>query len=459
MRRIVPAMVALALLLPAGSGAQLRPAEEVSLEREAAHGAIGLYATSLSRDEVRRAVAAAAAGPAVVLELPAGRGEPGGRYPLAVSGEGFEGVLTSDSTRLRGLVTLDDILEGRLEWRADDDAVATVERLDDRIERNDRIRLPLTLLVLIGAGAVALVRPRAAVRVLLVALALNLWLSPLAALAGALAALVLPLGWACAALLGVYLATLGVAPETVALSPLGPSQVGRFYGVNNLLETMLLLPALLGAALLGRLGVVVAVVALVAVAGNRLGADGGGLLVLLAGYGTLAVRLRGERLRARTLALLAAGVVAAGLAIAGLDAATGGSSHVSRALDDGPGALAGDLADRLERSVERTLDSPGAIVVVLAALAVLGWAVRRRGEPVLDALLVALAVSVLVNDTPSDVLAAGAVSALVLARLRPTDPTSGTPPDAVSTLRPDAPPAATGARRARAPAAGDRVRR
>ena len=52
----------------------------------------------------------------------------------------------------------------------------------------------------------------------------------------------------------------------VALSPLGPSQVSRFYGVDNLIETFLLLPAFLGAALLGRwLGVLTAGVAIVTV--------------------------------------------------------------------------------------------------------------------------------------------------------------------------------------------------
>ena len=85
----------------------------------------------------------------------------------------------------------------------------------------------------------------------------------------------LPLGAACAAVLAAYLLTLGLDPEAVALSPFGPSQAGRFYGVSNLLETMLLVPALLGVALLGRLGLAVAALALVAVGGSRFGADGG----------------------------------------------------------------------------------------------------------------------------------------------------------------------------------------
>ena len=100
----------------------------------------------------------------------------------------------------------------------------------------------------------------------------------------AAAAALLPLGAACAALVVAYLLVLGLDPEAVALSPLGPSQAGRFYGFSNLLETTFLVPALLGPAVLGRRGVLVGAAALVAVGGSRFGADGGGLLVLLAGY-------------------------------------------------------------------------------------------------------------------------------------------------------------------------------
>ncbi|MGH3071208.1 MAG: c-type cytochrome, partial [Gaiellaceae bacterium] len=108
------------------------------------------------------------------------------------------------------------------------------------------------------------------------------------------------------------------------------------------------------------------------------------------------------------------------LAVAGLDAATGGSSHVTDALGDGPGALAGDLADRIELSVRRTAESLGATAVVLGSLAILAaMAVRARRQPVLDAFLVGLAVSLVVNDTPGDVLGAGAAIAIALARHTP----------------------------------------
>ena len=60
---------------------------------------------------------------------------------------------------------------------------------------------------------------------------------------------------------------------------------------------------------------------------------------------------------------------------------------------DGPGALAGDIVDRIERSV-RSSASFGGAVVVLGSLAILvGIALRARRTPVLVAFLAGLAVS------------------------------------------------------------------
>ena len=352
----------------------------------------------------------------LVVLPPRGKSE-NTRYPIAVT-PGPRGVLTSDSTRIDGLVSLADVAHGDLEVVTVDDPVATLERLDDRIERNDRIRLPLTVLVGGIAYIVALFAPRFAPRVLLLALAANLWLAGwwLVALV-ALAALALPLGVACAAVLAAYLVVLGLDPEAVALSPFGPSQAGRFYGVSNLLETMLLVPALIGAARLGRAGAAVAALALVTVAGSRFGADGGGLIVLLAAYGTLLMRMTRARLGAARLVAVAAAAVTLGLVLVGVDAALGGSSHVTHAVGGGPGELIGDLGDRLEISARRTFESFGPAFAALASLAVLLFVASRRPRgPLTDAMLVGLLVSLLVNDTPGDVLGIGAVGAFVLWR-------------------------------------------
>jgi hypothetical protein len=204
----------------------------------------------------------------------------------------------------------------------------------------------------------------------------------------------------------------------VALSPFGPTQNSRYFGLSNLLETMLLVPALAGGALLfAALGWAAltgtALVAFVAVAGNRFGADGGGAIVLAAGFAVLAVLLAGGGRRALALAVGASLALALGLI--GLDAATGGSSHVTSALEDGPVGLGGDLVERIELSWERATSSWWTglfVLVLLAAFAFLVVRILRRPEPLADlavplSLAAAIAVSMVVNDSPTDVLLVG----------------------------------------------------
>jgi mono/diheme cytochrome c family protein len=406
---------AVGLLVPGAGPTVTRESALAALLRgKLEHGLLGGIAAGENR-----IVLGAPGGPEILVSLPpAGRTDNDVRYPIALLGA--RGLLTSDSTRIDGLVSVTDIATGRLRVVAADDPAQALEDLDRRIERNYDWRLPLTVALAALLIAMAILRPQHAVRALLVVLAANLWLSPLVAVAAGIAVLLLPLGWACAAVLLAYLVAMGVDAETVALSPFGPSQSGRFYGINNLLETMLLAPALLGAALLGRAGVLVAALAFVTIGGNRFGADGGGIVVLAVAYLVLWLRLRGERLSWRLAALVAVGAIALALALLGLDAATGGSSHVTDAVGEGPAALAGDIADRIELSVRRTAASIGATAVVLGSLAILiAIALRSRREPVLDAYLVGLAVSLVVNDTPGDVLGVGAAIAITLVRHTP----------------------------------------
>jgi mono/diheme cytochrome c family protein len=406
---------AVGLLVPGAGPTVTREAALAALLRgKLEHGLLGGIASGENGIEL-----GGPGGPEILVSLPPpGRSDNDVRYPIALVGQ--RGLLTSDSTRIDGLVSVTDVATGRLRLVADDEPAEALERLDDRIERNSRWRLPLTIALAALLIGLAFLRPGLAIRALLVALAANLWLSPWLALLTGIAVLALPLGWACAAILAAYLLALGLDAETVALSPLGPSQSGRFYGVNNLLETLLLAPALIGAALLGRAGVLVAALAFLTIGGNRFGADGGGIVVLAAAYLVLWLRLRGEPLTWRLGGLVFAGAVGLALVLVGLDAATGGSSHVTDAVGDGPVALAGDIADRIELSIRRTAASFGATVVVLGSLAILAAvAFRARRSPVLDAFLVAIAVSLLVNDTPGDVLGAGAAIALALARNTP----------------------------------------
>jgi hypothetical protein len=220
-----------------------------------------------------------------------------------------------------------------------------------------------------------------------------------------------------AAVLNAYLLAFLVDERWVALSPLGPTQNARFYGVSNLLETLLLVPALAGGALLARrhfaLLAVVATIAFVVIAANRFGADGGGAIVLAVAFGVLAATLAGAGRRRLALAIGASLALVVG-AIA-LEAATGATSHVTRALESGPGGLASELRDRVALSYARATEHWQNVVIVLGGILALGaLAIRmlRSSIPLSEralplAFLAAIATSLVVNDSPVDVVIAG----------------------------------------------------
>jgi hypothetical protein len=391
------------------------------------------------------------AGPAIVVELPQGGEQPNDhRFPIVVLGHGFHGLLTSPSTRLPGVVSIVDIAptalgeDDGLGWQASDNAAARVAELDTLIREKKDTRLASALLVAVLALLLAFTFPRAALLAYATALTTNvvlgatetttLWVVLLviaAAMATAIPFAVFVrgptwLGLVLAAALAIYLASMAYDAEWIAYSPWGPGQAGRFYGVTNLLETMLLVPALAGAALVGRrFGAAgfaaVALLAFVTVAGSRFGADGGGAVVLAAGYLLLAVLL--ANLRGRRLAAAVGATVAVSGGLIALDAATGGSSHVTRAAGGGPGEVVDRLRDRLAISWDRATLGPGPALATFVSVGVLAalviWLARadtplpERALPL--ALAVAVAVSLLVNDAPSDVATAGLVGFVVCA--------------------------------------------
>ena len=127
----------------------------------------------------------------------------------------------------------------------------------------------------------------------------------------------------------------------------------------------------------------------------------------------------GRRAWAGALAAAAAATV-----VIALDAIFGPATHVGRSLRGGPGEIASDIADRLALSWARATASPAVAVVVAAsivALAVLVARLRnvrleREGRAVLAAFAVAIAVSLLVNDSPREVAVGGLVGYLALER-------------------------------------------
>jgi hypothetical protein len=391
----------------------------------------------------------------IYLTLPRERVHNVRRYRIAIVGDGYHGLLVSDRTRVPGLVSIYDLAstvraldrgqKPPVTSRADADPQATLRRLDRRLTEAHDSR-GAAAYVVFGLGALfallalALGSPfwgRTALLVGPVALASALALSALEiarprtvgfALLGAvglgapaLAAVTrtrLALAGALLAAFAIYAGVLAFSTETSSLAALGPHPDGgvRFYGISNQVETLLLVPGLLGAALLGVAWLpLIAVLVLLVIGASGLGADGGGVLVFAAGYLFLWLRLRRVPLTARNLALAGASAVTAGLVLVGLDAAFGGSSHVTRKLGDGPGALTGELAHRWRVSLDGFVSSWQATVIISVSLLVLVWlALRRPRFATVDAVLVALAVSLLVNDSPRDVASYGALSCATL---------------------------------------------
>jgi cytochrome c551/c552 len=390
--------------------------------------------------------------PAVYVELPPPGKHPNTkRYLIAITGGGYRGILTSEATRIRGLVPIADIAptlialqEGRappIRSEADEDAVSDLRALDERLERIHRDRGWTLTAVVLAVLALAAAVPWAGVLGGTAAIAGSLLLSwagatRLSVLILAMVGLTIGFAFAgsvrrravpisVAVFFGVYLAVLALSTETNSLAVLGarPDGGGRFYGMTNQIETLLLAPVIAAVAVAGlRWLVPLGALVLITVGWSKAGADGGGLLVFGTALAVLALRLQRRALTPRRVALAAAAVVVVALALVGLDAALGGSSHVTRAVGTGPDSLLGDLGHRLHLSWKSATEYWHRTLTFLACVAALVWmGTMRPRRATVDALLAALAVSLLVNDTPVDVVGLGALGCAALVRWESVD--------------------------------------
>ncbi len=331
-----------------------------------------------------------------------------------------QGLVIDPNTHVPGLVSA-KTPRSELSVRPDPDAEAHIAHLKTELQgaraaragANVVVGIILGLLALAAALSKSKVLARAAILYAPAAIGLGLaWRSSLAIGFGALV-LALAAGVprrTFTPLLFVVLAgallVLWHWPVTNALATIGPHPIGgrRFYGVTNQVETMLLAPALVA-------GLFAAPLALVTIGWSKTGADGGGLVTYAAGYSMLALRSYG-RITLRRVAVAAAAVGLLAVALVAIDAATGGSSHVTHALG---GGLPGDVVHRWRVSYEGATRSVGAFVMFVSGIALLLAVARVRPRPaVVDAMLVALAVSFVVNDTPQDVALWGALGAIAL---------------------------------------------
>lgn len=383
---------------------------------------------------------------------PPGSSQNAARYPVAIVGPGYEGLLTSDSTRIDGLVSLADIAptaaaiaagaSPRIQARVDPRAAATLARLDIALTNARDARKGATVALvawLVVFSVVALMRRsavagRAALFVAPVALGTAVVLRAIGiddptvvvvALAVVVGVASLLLGLrsealvpAVVSLLFLFLLTLAVWPEVNALAAIGPHPDGggRFFGVTNQVSTLLLAPSLAAAVLAGVVGAAaVGLLLLVTIGWSRTGADGGGVLVTATAFAVLLAGMTRSRLTPLRIVVGVLGVVSLGLAIVGLDGLIGGSSHVTDAVGGGPGGLFDDIERRLRISWAGATSAWHTVLLCLLALAGLGWlGWRRRRSVVTLAMLAGLGVSVIVNDTPVDVLGYGALGLLAL---------------------------------------------
>jgi hypothetical protein len=360
--------------------------------------------------------------------------------PIGVMGRGFDGNLTSGSTRMDGYVLSTDVAPTVLGWlgvevpaemsgqaiRSEGSIdVAAIESLEARMGVISSRRGPVigfSILAWLLAAAVAAIpfrggRARTAVR----ALGLSVVYLPLLLLLGAAlepgeAAEALLVGIGAPMLAALTLALLGgyralavasgatvlayvidvlAGSPLISLSLLGPNPgLGvRFYGIGNELEATLvvLVVAGTGAALTAfastasrRASALVFIAAGLAAAfvfaAGRFGADVGAAIVFPIGAAVAAVAVAGRGRRPALLAVIAAPVAVLGL-LALVDLLSGANAHLTRSVLDAGGL--GDLADVAQRRLQLSVHSFGrpillAFLPVVIGLAALAYLRRDR---------------------------------------------------------------------------------
>jgi hypothetical protein len=358
--------------------------------------------------------------------------------PVGIAGPGFDGNLTSDSTRMDGYVLSTDVAptilgyyglevpsemsgqpihaEGAIDAAAIESLGARMAVISSR--RGTVVGLNVLAWLAVLVLVVALSRGRLAqpaVRVtgltivylsliLLLGAALEpgesaerllvLLLSPfLAGLTLLLLRGYRALAVAAAATVLAYAVDVVAGSPLTSLSLLGPNPgLGvRFYGIGNELEAVLavLVVAGTGAALTAfavkasrRAGVVtflaVGLLAAVVFAAGRFGADVGAAIVFPVGAAVAAVSRAGRGRRPLLLAVVAAPVAVLAL-MALVDLVSGANAHLTRSVLDAGGL--GDLADVAQRRLQlsaRSFGRPVLLAFLPVVVAIAAFAYLRR---------------------------------------------------------------------------------
>lgn len=393
----------------------------------------------------------------IVVKLPPrGRPLPNHRlYRIAVIGRGFHGLLTSPTTRIPGLVSIVEVAptalghsRGGLSWTPSRASATHLDRLRAQIHSEERLKYAgifiaagiVILLALLGWSVAARTAIPAALFANLVLGVLHLTnevgivaLFTAASVAGALG-----LARVCRddlALLGLvvlvllaYLIVFVERPEWAAVTPLGPDQNLRFWGIGDQIGTLLFAPLLAGAVIarqrLGWVGFAAfSLLGLFVMTDNRLGANGGGAIGLSLALAVLVARFsrRGRLALAGGVAVSAAIV----LAIVRQGLASPGPNHLRSAFGSGIGGFLAVAAHRVPLVYapavhDWPLTLPLAVLLVVSGALAFRVTRARAARDLLVALTTGLVASLLVNDATGFMLVGGIACASAVARFTPT---------------------------------------
>ncbi len=197
---------------------------------------------------------------------------------------------------------------------------------------------------------------------------------------------------ACAITVGAHAVDVVVGSPLTSLSGLGPNPAAgvRFFGIGNELEAAIAAMVPLGVgAWLGSTSErsprfaavafgVAALVATLAFAPGRFGADVGAAIVLPAGAVVAVALVLGLALRT-TLLVLVAVCIGGVVALALIDLTFGGDAHLTRSVlgADGSGEL-GEVVSRRLRLTARSFYDPAYPVLLVATVIALGVGYRYR---------------------------------------------------------------------------------
>ena len=393
----------------------------------------------------------------IVVQLPP-RGRPFANhrlYRIAVIGRGYHGLLTSPTTRIPGLVSIVDVAptalghsRGGLLWTVASASVAHLDRLRAQIHGEERLKYAglfiaaalVILLALLGRSAAARTAIPAALLANLAVGALHVAneVAIVALFTSASVAGALWLARVCRddlALLGLvvlvllaYLFVFANRPEWAAVTPLGPDQNLRYWGIGDQIATLLLAPLLAGAVIARqRLGwpgfVAFSLLGLFVMTDNRLGANGGGAIAL-----GLALAVLVARFSRRGWLALAGGVAASAaivLAIVRHGLASPGPNHLRSAFGDGIGGFLDVAAHRVPLVYvpavhDWALTLPLAVLLVANGVFAFRVTRARAGRDLLLALATGLIASLLINDATGFMLVGGIACASAVARFTPS---------------------------------------